>query len=168
MRASRSLSMVRSFRFGRFSRPAQTTRDASAAFTAGGARNAPSTSTEAIVCSANFGDTSAAIVARPSTRICTVCRALCSSSSCARVKWALPITSVRRAALCSTDGRARGELGADRGTNEVGAVGVEAFLHQQIDLPQVDEAQIDRDLLGLLYLSHLTIRAPSQRHLPTI
>ena len=42
-------------------------------FTAALARNAPRTSTEAIVCSASFGETSSAMVARPSTRICNVC-----------------------------------------------------------------------------------------------
>ena len=31
--------------------------------------------------------------------------------------------------------RVRGELIADRRANEVGAVGIKAFLHQQIDLP---------------------------------
>jgi hypothetical protein len=39
------------------------------------------------------------------------------------------------------------ELVADRGANEVAAVGIEAFLHQQIDLPEVDVAEVEGDLL---------------------
>src|SRR5262249_126355 len=38
---------------------------------------------------------------------------------------------------------------ADRGPNEVGTVGIEAFLHQQIDVAKVDVAEVDRDLFRL-------------------
>ena len=38
------------------------------------------------------------------------------------------------------------ELVADRRANQVGAVGVEAFVDQQIDLAEVDTAQVDGDL----------------------
>src|SRR4029077_18585759 len=38
---------------------------------------------------------------------------------------------------------------ADRGPNEVGAVGIEAFLHQQIDVAEVDVTKVDRDLFRL-------------------
>src|SRR6476659_6271573 len=38
---------------------------------------------------------------------------------------------------------------ADRGPNEVGAVGIEAFLDQQIDVAEVDVTQVDRDLFRL-------------------
>src|SRR5688500_16430190 len=41
-----------------------------------------------------------------------------------------------------------GELSADRGADEVGAVGIEALLHQQIDLPEVDHPKVDRQLFG--------------------
>ena len=46
--------------------------------------------------------------------------------------------------------RVCGELIADGGADEVGAVGVEALLHQQVDPPEVDIAEIDRDLLGFV------------------
>ena len=38
---------------------------------------------------------------------------------------------------------------ADRGPNEVGAVGIEAFLHQQIDVAEVDVTKVDCDLFRL-------------------
>src|SRR4029079_9181979 len=37
----------------------------------------------------------------------------------------------------------------DRGANEIGAVGVEAFLNQQIDVTKVHVAEVDRDLLAV-------------------
>src|ERR1044072_77799 len=37
----------------------------------------------------------------------------------------------------------------DRGANEVGAVGVEALLNQQIDVTKVHVAEVDRDLLAV-------------------
>ena len=40
------------------------------------------------------------------------------------------------------------KLVADRRANEVGAVGIEAFVHQQIDVTEIDITQIDRDLFG--------------------
>ena len=39
------------------------------------------------------------------------------------------------------------ELIADRGANEVGAVGVELLRDQKINVPEVDKSQIDRDFL---------------------
>jgi hypothetical protein len=39
---------------------------------------------------------------------------------------------------------------ADRGANEVGTIGIEAFLHQQIDVAEVDITQVDRDLFSAL------------------
>src|SRR5215475_11275713 len=41
------------------------------------------------------------------------------------------------------------ELVADRGPDEVGAVRIEAFLHHQIDMAEIDVAEIDRDLLAV-------------------
>src|SRR6476619_83860 len=38
---------------------------------------------------------------------------------------------------------------ADRGPNEVGTVGIEAFLHQEIDVAEVDVTKVDRDLFRL-------------------
>ena len=41
------------------------------------------------------------------------------------------------------------ELVADRGADEVGAIGVKAFPHQEIDMAEVDKAEVDRDLLAV-------------------
>ena len=41
----------------------------------------------------------------------------------------------------------RGDLVADGGADQVRAIGVEAFLHEEVDLAEVDEAHVDRDLL---------------------
>ena len=41
------------------------------------------------------------------------------------------------------------ELVADRRPDEIGSIGIEAFLHHEIDLTEVDIAKIDRDLLGI-------------------
>jgi hypothetical protein len=46
-----------------------------------------------------------------------------------------------------------GELGADGRADEIGPVGVEAFLDQQIDLPEVYQSQVDSDLLCLFTLT---------------
>src|SRR5438132_7568241 len=64
------------------------------------------------------------------------------------------------------------KLIADRRTNEVGAVRIEPFLHQQIDLSKIDVPEIDGDFFRLRFLaprfdqsefSHLpTIRMPSR------
>ena len=40
------------------------------------------------------------------------------------------------------------DLIADRGPDEVGAIAVETLRDQQVDLTQVDETEVDRDLLG--------------------
>src|SRR5271165_6017481 len=45
--------------------------------------------------------------------------------------------------------RVGGELVADRRADEVGAIGIESFAHQEIDMSEVDEAEVDRDLLAL-------------------
>jgi len=39
--------------------------------------------------------------------------------------------------------------GANSGPNEVGAIGIKAFLHEQIDMAKVDVTQVDRDLFRL-------------------
>ncbi len=56
------------------------------------------------------------------------------------------------------------QLIADRRANEVGAVGIEALLHQQIDLSQIDEAQVDGDLLGFTGLGTNRVYAHEHPH----
>ena len=136
----------------------QTVRGARAAFTAGLARKAPSTSTAEIVASASSGLTSGAIVARPRTRISTV--------RPARSMLLQLVTGERQGAERqgpAGDGlvdrrRPCGELGADRRSDEVGPVRVEALGHQEVDLTEVDRPEVDRDLFALLDLarSHRT------------
>jgi hypothetical protein len=53
------------------------------------------------------------------------------------------------------------EQTADCGPNEVGPVRIETFLHHEVDLPEVDVAEIDRDLFAvsglwaeLMHLGH--------------
>src|ERR1019366_6631458 len=46
-----------------------------------------------------------------------------------------------------------GELGPNGRPDEIGAVGVEALLDQQIDLAEVDQPHVDSDLLSLLSLT---------------
>ena len=41
------------------------------------------------------------------------------------------------------------ELVADGGANEVCAVAIEAFVYQQVDLAEIDEAEVDGDLFGI-------------------
>ncbi len=48
--------------------------------------------------------------------------------------------------------RVRGDLVSDRRPDKIGAVGVEALLHQQIDMAEVDESDVDRDFLGFARL----------------
>jgi len=45
--------------------------------------------------------------------------------------------------------RVRRQLVADRGSNQVGSVGIEALADQQVDLPEIDVAHVDRDLLRI-------------------
>src|SRR5208283_506321 len=45
--------------------------------------------------------------------------------------------------------RIGGELVADRRSDEVGAIGIESLAHQEVDMAEVDESQVDRDLLAL-------------------
>src|SRR3954454_6774371 len=61
------------------------------------------------------------------------------------------------------------DLVSDGGADEVGAVGVEPLLHQKVDMPEIDVAEVDRDLFGVASLGaelvdvvgHLTILLPS-------
>ena len=45
------------------------------------------------------------------------------------------------------------DLVANGGADEVGAIGVEPLLHQEIDVTQVDITEVDRDLLGVARLA---------------
>ncbi len=59
------------------------------------------------------------------------------------------------------------ELGSDRRTDEVGTIGVETLPDEKIDVPQIDEANVDRELFtidgsGWDFISHLS----SIYHLP--
>jgi hypothetical protein len=60
------------------------------------------------------------------------------------------------------------ELSAYRRPDEVGAIGVKAVLHQQVDLPEIDIAEIDRDLLAIRrlwpQLVDFTSHHPSSNH----
>ena len=61
------------------------------------------------------------------------------------------------------------ELIADCGSNEIGPIRIEALLDHEVDLPEVNVAEIDRDLLTvcglwaeLMYnLSHIPFHTPS-------
>ena len=67
--------------------------------------------------------------------------------------------------------RSRLELAADRGADEVRAVRVEALVDEQVDLAEIYQANVDRDLLALVDLGHappLYITVPSGYHLLTI
>jgi hypothetical protein len=67
--------------------------------------------------------------------------------------------------------RSRLELAANRRADEVRAVRVEALVDEQVDLAEIYQANVDRDLLALLDLGHalplcpVTIRVPSVYHL---
>ena len=114
-----------------------------------------------IVASASAGVTSGAMLARPSTLMCSVSPASLHSlevgaGELAQAKFErMPLD--RFFDLIAVDA----ELVADRGADEIAAVRVKAFLHEKIDMPEVDIAEIDRDFLALassvaepVYFSH--------------
>jgi len=43
----------------------------------------------------------------------------------------------------------RCELIANRRANEIGAIRIKPFLHEQVDVPQIDGPDVDRDFFGL-------------------
>jgi hypothetical protein len=62
------------------------------------------------------------------------------------------------------------QLIADCGADEIGPVRVETFLHHEVDLPEVDVAEINRDLLavtgfGAELLYNVSHGVPSDDHL---
>ena len=140
-------------------------RSASARFTASLAWNAPSTLMLSIVAKASSGETSSAILAKPKTLICSRCPAARTASKSWRVYCCSPSTSVLRADSLPDGLGMGGQLVADGGTDEVGAIRVETLLHQQINLPQINGAQVHRDLLCLACHDRLlTIHLPSIYH----
>src|ERR671911_1160275 len=61
------------------------------------------------------------------------------------------------------------ELVTDRGADKVGPVRIESLLHHQVDVAEVDIAEVDRDLLGVAgpssQLMDVACHAlPSSRH----
>jgi hypothetical protein len=54
-----------------------------------------------------------------------------------------------------------GELSARCGAKKVGSIRVEPLLHEQVDLAEIDQAEVERDLFSLLGLGHNTILPPS-------
>jgi len=62
----------------------------------------------------------------------------------------------------------RYELISDCRANEVGPIGIEPFLHEQIDLPQVDQSEIDGDFLGVRALRFgVDLNSPFDIHVPS-
>ena len=56
------------------------------------------------------------------------------------------------------------ELGADRRSNEVRTIGIESLSNQQIDMAEIDIAQIYRDLLAIAAPIGFFIQRPSSHH----
>ena len=115
---------------------------------------------------ASSGVTSAAMLASPSTRMCSI-------SPAVACRFEILAGVVQQAELQALAGhRPFGrlavavELIADRGADEVGAVGVEAFLHHQVDVAEVDIAEVDRDLLAVARLGPQLVDVAG--HLSTI
>ena len=147
----------------------QRVRSASAAFTAALACSAPSTEIEAIVARASSGVTSAAMLARPSTRMSSLWPAArAASRSCAAVVPQAEVEAFPGHGLLGRVGMPL-DLVADGGADEVGPVRVEAVLDQQVDVAEIDVAEVDGDLFGVapaLGRSSCTLSAtiPSSYH----
>ena len=130
-------------------------RAASAALTARGARKAPRTSTAVIVARASSGSTSSAIVARPED---PQLHGLPGVPEPLEIAAAEVLGAERqrpagdRVVHCVGPGL---ELPPDRRPDEVRAVGVEPLVDEEVDLAEVDEAEVDRDLLALVHLGHV-------------
>src|SRR3954470_21554145 len=60
------------------------------------------------------------------------------------------------------------ELVADRGADEVGAVGVECLLNQEVHLTQIDKSEVDGDLLAIPDLGLQLSYVAHYRHPDTI
>ena len=96
---------------------------------------------EAMVSRASFGGTSAAMTASP--RTCLHGLQILSA-----------VSTQTKVELVSSNGLLDGvvvaiELIADRGPDEVGAIGIKALMHQEVYVAEIDIAEIDRDLLAI-------------------
>jgi hypothetical protein len=123
--------------------------DASAAFTSRLAWRAPSTVREPMVSSASSGVTSGAIRTRPTTLTWSRSPAALTASRSATPDLAqteLERVPVHRARHF---GGMAAELVADRRPDEIRPVRVETLLHEEVDPPEIDIAEVDRDLLAL-------------------
>ena len=111
-----------------------------ASLTAGLARRAPNTLTEAMVARASSGVTSWAMLARPSTLMCSISPARRAASRSSRLEVAqAEIQTFSGCGLldhvCVTL-----ELVADGRSNEIRAVRIETFPYHQVDVPQIDKS----------------------------
>ena len=104
---------------------------------------------DSIVASASSGVTSSSIVASPTTWMLSLppCRLHRLQLLAAEASEA-EFEGVPHDRLLDGVG-VRGELVADRRSDEVGAIGIETFAHQEIDMAKVDEAEVDRDLFAV-------------------
>ncbi len=118
---------------------------------------------ESMVSSASLGVTSAPMLARPKTWICSFSPAARTASRSRREKMLQPEHQALASHGLLDDVRVGRQLIADGSTNQVGAIGVEPLLHQQVDLPEVDRPQVDGDLLGFTDLDRISFRALDHR-----
>ncbi len=104
---------------------------------------------EAMVSRASSAETSGAMTASPSTWMWSVSPAARTASRSCRLY--LPQAEVELVPGNDLLDRVvvAVELIADRRPDEIGAVGVEALPHQQVDMAEIDEAEIDGDLLAV-------------------
>jgi len=134
------------------SRPGKLIHSASAALTAGEAWNAPSTTTEAIVASASSGVTSGCNAGKAQH---VNVETLFGVSHQLQV---LPRKMLQAQRQCPAANRVMHGLGvesqlvADCCADQIGLIRVKAFFDQQIDLAEVDRAEIDGDPLCLAAL----------------
>jgi len=89
-----------------------------------------------MVARASAGDTSEAMLASPSTLMCSFSPAALTASKSARVKWRIPSSSVCRTIdFLTSSAWAASPL---RIAVRMKSVRLEALLHQQIDVAEVD------------------------------
>ena len=99
--------------------------------------------------SASSGVTSGAMRTKPTTLTCSISPAARAASSSATPSSRRPTSSVCRSIERDTSADWLRELVADRRPDEVGPVGEEPLLHQEVDPAEVDVAEVDRDLLAV-------------------
>ena len=102
-----------------------------------------------MVSQARSGETSGAMLARPSTRIWSLSPAVAGRFEIGPGEMAqAEFDPVAGHGLARHLGVAFG-LVADGGADEIAAVGVDPFRDEQVDMAEIDEAEIDRDLLAV-------------------